>query len=79
VLKRVVQRYLLATIAFLVALVWTGLDITAALECLVVFSAVYLAAAAVQQRTTHTRNARRRRPRRRVPRSGREDEPHWAR
>jgi hypothetical protein len=66
-LTRVAQRYAIALGAFLVAAAWTGIGLTSAVECLVVFSAVYLVSAAVQARRTAAATARRPRRRRRAP------------
>jgi hypothetical protein len=62
-LTRVAQRYVIAVGAFLIAVVFTGIGLTSAVECLAVFSVVYVVAAAVQAR----RVAVHRRPRRRAP------------
>jgi hypothetical protein len=64
-LARIAQRYAIAVVAFLIAVVWTGIGLTSAVECLAVFSVVYVVAAAVQARRTAT--APRPRPRRRAP------------
>jgi hypothetical protein len=39
-MKRVSQRYLVATVAFTVAAIWTGVNIIGAFECLIVFTVV---------------------------------------
>ena len=49
-LTRVAQRYVIAVGAFLIAVVFTGIGLTSAVECLAVFSVVYVVAAAVQAR-----------------------------
>jgi hypothetical protein len=65
-LTRIVQRFAIALCAFLIAVIWTGIGLTSAFECLAVFSGVYVVAAAVQARRASAA-APRRRPRRRAP------------
>lgn len=61
----VLQRFGLAAFAFLLALVWQGIGIASGLECLAVFTAVYVVVSAVQKRRAVTaRKAERRRSRR---------------
>jgi hypothetical protein len=64
-LTRIVQRFAIALCAFLIAVIWTGIGLTSAVECLAVFSVVYVVAAAVQARRASV-SAPRRRPRRRA-------------
>ena len=73
-LTRISQRYALAALSFVIAVFVTGLGLIASVECLGVFSAVYVAAAAYQQRQLA---AQRRRPARRVRVAQAEDE--WPR
>lgn len=74
-LTRVAQRYLIALGAFLVAAAWTGVGLTKGLECLVVFSSVYVVSAAVQaRRAAAAARGSRRRPR---PRHEDADDPGW--
>jgi hypothetical protein len=48
-MKGLLQRYLVAGIAFVIATVWTGLSVTRAFECLLVFTCVYATAGVVQR------------------------------
>jgi hypothetical protein len=48
-LKRLSQRYLLATLAFVLAAIYTGLGLLSGLECLIAFSFVYAIAGAAQR------------------------------
>lgn len=48
--QRVVQRYLVAVVAFAVALLWAGLGLTSGFECLAVFSLAYAGMGLMQQR-----------------------------
>jgi hypothetical protein len=74
VLSLVVQRYLVAAVAFAIALVWTGVSFTAGLKCLLAFTVVYAAAAAVQQRRLVQDRRAARRPERRMSRPSRRDD-----
>ena len=69
-LMRILQRYAVAAVAFMIGAAVTGIALVAAAECLGVFSGVYVAAAAYQQRQL----ALQRRPRSRRPRVVEEDE-----
>ena len=72
---RVAQRYLVAVVAFAIAAAVTGLALVASLECLAVFSGVYVAGAAYQQRALARQ--RQARPRRRRPAVQYEDAGEW--
>lgn len=62
---RVLQRYVVGVVAFAITATVTGVGLVAGLECLLVFTLVYGAGAAYQQRTLAQQ--RRARPRRRRP------------
>lgn len=49
-MKSLVQRYLIATLAFATAAVWFGVGLTRGLECLLVFLLTSLVAAVMQRR-----------------------------
>jgi uncharacterized membrane protein len=40
-MKRLSQRYLVATVAFTVAAIWTGLSVIGAFDCLIAFTLAY--------------------------------------
>ena len=48
-MKRFSQRYVLATLAFLLAAIHASLSVTRALECLIAFTLVYALTGAVQR------------------------------
>jgi hypothetical protein len=48
-MKELSQRYLVASVAFVVAAIWTGLSVTSAFECLIAFTFVYAIAGAAQR------------------------------
>ena len=58
--KQVAQRYLVAAVVFAIAVVWTGIGLTAAFESLLAFTLAYVATAAVQRRraVAHDRSRR---------------------
>lgn len=76
-MKRLSQRYTIATIGFAIAAFWTGLSLTSAFECLFAFISVYTIAGALQRgetrvddaRVNDSRRSRSRRSRRHPPRS----------
>lgn len=72
-LTRISQRYTLAAFAFVIAAFVTGAGIVASAECLGVFTTVYVAGAAYQQRQLAQQQHQRRRPARRRPRLVEED------
>jgi hypothetical protein len=49
-LKRLVQRYLIAAIGFVVAAVWLGVALSSGLECLLAFLLTLVVVTAVQRR-----------------------------
>lgn len=74
------QRFGIAAFAFLLALLWQGIGIASGLECLAVFSGVYVVASAVQKRrAVRARKVERRRSRRSRHDDVAEDEdaPDW--
>ena len=47
-MKRLLQRFVLAAVAFSAAAVWQGLHLVSALECLIAFAVVYAITGAAQ-------------------------------